>query len=388
MCGMKSCFNFCRMMCIIVYDRNPCNFSFILETAVCSCETSKSLDDHFFGKTKKMTEGNCCQCIGNIVDARHFQIIAANLNAIAQNGEGSMSIFVISDICCLIICIMFQTISDHITWKIPNDIFIFRSICIDDQCTVSRKKLCKAAEGMTDIVNILKEIQMVCIHIQDNTDLREKAQKAVCVFAGFCDKSLRIAYADVSADSRKNTSHTDSRVTVSCKKNVRYHRCCGCFSMSSGNGNRSIIIPHDLPEKLCTCEHWKSFFLCTGKFRVVRMDSCGIYHNIYVIGNVCGTLSVIDGGSLFLQCLGKRTGFGIGTGNDKILAEKNLGQSAHADAADTDKMYMKWFVKIYLIHSMFSLINYLQIFINPVTVTYSHSYWNCFICLFIILPVP
>ena len=40
---------------------------------------------------------------------------------------------------------------------------------------------------------------------------------------------------------------------------------------------------------------------------------------------------------------------------------------------------MKWFVKIYLIHSMFSLINYLQIFINPVTVTYSHSYWNCFI---------
>ena len=72
---------------------------------------------------------------------------------------------------------------------------------------------------MTDIVNILKEIQMVCIHIQDNTDLREKAQKAVCVFAGFCDKSLRIAYADVSADSRKNTSHTDGRVTVSCKKN-------------------------------------------------------------------------------------------------------------------------------------------------------------------------
>ena len=64
-----------------------------------------------------------------------------------------------------------------------------------------------------------------------------------------------------------------------------------------------------------------------------------------------------------------------------------LAQMAEC-AADTDKMYMKWFVKIYLIHSMFSLINYLQIFINPVTVTYSHSYWNCFICLFIILPVP
>ena len=79
---------------------------------------------------------------------------------------------------------------------------------------------------------------------------------------------------------------------------------------------------------------------------------------------------------------------GLDLESEPEMTKKNLGQSAHADAANTDKMYMKWFVKIYLIHSMFSLINYLQIFINPVTVTYSHSYWNCFICLFIILPVP
>ena len=33
-----------------------------------------------------------------------------------------------------------------------------------------------------------------------------------------------------------------------------------------------------------------------------------------------------------------------------MLFEKDFGQAAHTDAADTDKMDMKRFVKVYLIH--------------------------------------
>ena len=197
-----------------------------------------------------------------------------------------MSIFIISDISCLIIGIVFQTISDHITWKIADNVFIFRRICVDDQCAVSRKKFCKTTERMTNVINILKEIQMVSIHVQDNTDLRKKAQEAVCIFTGFCDKCFRFANPDITADSRKDTADTDRRITVSCKKNMRYHRGCGSFSMSSGNSDRCIIISHDLSEKFCTCKHRKSFFLCTGKFRIVRMDSCSVYDNIYVVCDI------------------------------------------------------------------------------------------------------
>ena len=132
MCCMKSRFNLCRMMCIIIYDSNACNFAFVLETAVCTCETSKSFDDHFFRKLQKMTKCDRCQSIGNIVDARHFQIIAANFYTITENGERSVTIFIISNISCLIICVMFQTIGNDLTWKITDDIFIFRCICIDD----------------------------------------------------------------------------------------------------------------------------------------------------------------------------------------------------------------------------------------------------------------
>ena len=50
-----------------------------------------------------------------------------------------------------------------------------RRIRIDDQGSVRWQQLGKFAEGMTDVVNILKKVQMVSINVQDHTDLREKA---------------------------------------------------------------------------------------------------------------------------------------------------------------------------------------------------------------------
>ena len=46
---------------------------------------------------------------------------------------------------------------------------------IDDQGSVRWQQLGKFAEGMTDVVNILEKVQMVCVNVQDNADLREKA---------------------------------------------------------------------------------------------------------------------------------------------------------------------------------------------------------------------
>ena len=83
--------------------------------------------------------------------------------------------FIISDIVGSVICFFLQTVGDDLTWKLLYDLLVFRSVGIDDQCAVCRKKLSKSAEGMTDVINILKEIQMISIYIEDNTDLWEKA---------------------------------------------------------------------------------------------------------------------------------------------------------------------------------------------------------------------
>ena len=43
-------------------------------------------------------------------------------------------------------------------------------------------------KGVTDIFQIFKEIQMIGFNVQDDADLREKVQEAVCIFTGLCDE--------------------------------------------------------------------------------------------------------------------------------------------------------------------------------------------------------
>ena len=45
------------------------------------------------------------------------------------------------------------------------DLLIVFDIAVDDQCAVFRKKLGKLAEGIADILQILKEIQMIFFNI-------------------------------------------------------------------------------------------------------------------------------------------------------------------------------------------------------------------------------
>ena len=48
--------------------------------------------------------------------------------------------------------------------------------------------------------------------------------------------------------------------------------------------------------------------------------------------------------------MGERRGCSVGTGYPETFGEQDLCQAAHADAADTNEIYMNGIVKINLIH--------------------------------------
>ena len=108
------------------------------------------------------------------MDSGYFQGTGTNLRTIVDNLESSMSEFIIENMGSSIVSRIFQTIGDDLTGESVCDLLILRCVCVDHKCTVSRKKFCKLTERMTDVINILKEIQMICIHVQDHADLREE----------------------------------------------------------------------------------------------------------------------------------------------------------------------------------------------------------------------
>ena len=120
--------------------------------------------------------------------------------------------------------------------------------------------------------------------------------------------------------------------------------------MGSGNCDWGIVVAHDLTKKLGSGQHWNAFFHCTGIFRVIRMNGCSVNYKFYIVCNIGSALSVKDACTFPGKGIRKRAFFGIRAGNLEVLAEKNLSKSAHADSANTDKMDMKRFMEVYLIH--------------------------------------
>ena len=193
---------------------------------------------------------------------------------------------------------------------------------------------------MTDIIQIFKEIQMIRIDIQDDADLWEKVQKTVGIFTGFCHKNTIRADTDITMNSRKNTANGNGWIRICGQQNMGYHRSRGGLAMGTGYGNRQLIISHQLAQKLSTGQHWKASSDAFCIFWIIRMNRSGINHQIYSILNILRFLTVENlcpGGS---QPFGQIGFPAVRTGYGEAAIQKNSSQTTHADAADSDEMYM------------------------------------------------
>ena len=117
----------------------------------------------------------------------------------------------------------------------------------------------------------------------------------------------------------KNTADRNSRIAVSGHQNVGEHRSCCRLSVCTGNGDRCIVVAHDLSEQLGTGQHRNTGSFCSGKFRIVRMDGCGINNKVGSRKNVFCLLTVENLCAKRSQVAGQVTFFCIGTGNCKAF---------------------------------------------------------------------
>ena len=90
--------------------------------------------------------------------------------------------------------------------KTVRDLGKVRDSGIDDKSTVCRELFGKETEGAADIIEILKEVKVICINVQDNSLFRIQRKEAVRIFTGFRDKIVGMADPDVSPDRRKNAA--------------------------------------------------------------------------------------------------------------------------------------------------------------------------------------
>ena len=75
----------------------------------------------------------------------------------------------------------------------------------------------------------------------------------------------------------------------------------------------------------------------SGDFRIVRRNG-GAGHHHFGAGNIFGAVSLKNRGAQTGQALGDGRTLEVGAGDLVAQVQQHLGDAAHADAADTDKM--------------------------------------------------
>ena len=128
-----------------------------------------------------------------------------------------------------------------------------------------------------------------------------------------------MADTDISADGRKNTADRNGRITVGCHQNVGEHGGCRCLSVGTGNGDRCIVVAHDLSEQLGTGQHRNAGSFGSGKLRVVRVDRCSINDKVDARNDIFRLLAVENLCAKRSQVAGQVTFLCIGAGNRKIF---------------------------------------------------------------------
>ena len=232
------------------------------------------------------------QCIGYIVTADDMEIDGSLSGSVVDQVKVSITVLVKGNIIGKIITVTCETKCDHLTCQTFRDLGQIRNLAINNKSPMFRDKLGKTTEGMADVVDILKEIQMIRINIQNNSGCWVELQETVGVFAGLSNKILGMAYADISVNHLQNAANGDGWVLLRFQKDMGYHGGSRCLAMCAGNCNGILVIFHYLSYHFGTFHHWKSQFFCCFKFGIVRMDGCRIYNKVDIPGNIFFGLAI------------------------------------------------------------------------------------------------
>mgnify|MGYP006987343021 CR=1 FL=1 len=94
----------------------------------------------------------------------------------------------------------------------------------------SGTSLANLSKESTNVIDILKIVQVIGIDVENDFHLRTEAQKTVHIFAGLCDEKIALSDFHIAAEFVEIASHQNRRIRLGIFQDQRYHRCGGGFA--------------------------------------------------------------------------------------------------------------------------------------------------------------
>src|SRR5271165_2332847 len=198
-------------------------------------------------------------------------------------------------------------------------------------------------EGILDVGHVAVTIHVFAIEVGDNGENGRQLQEGAVALVGLRDEVLRLAEAGVRSHRIDPAAHNYGGVKTSGGQHGGDHGCGRGLAVHTGNGD-SILEAHELGEHFCALDDGDFSTAGFDDLRVALVDG-GACDDDSRADNVGGGVALEDGRAERRQPFGDG-GVAQARATDGITeVEEDLGDTAHADAADSDEVGSLWFQK-------------------------------------------
>ena len=203
---------------------------------------------------------------------------------------------------------------------------------------VKRHFLDELDEGVLQDLVRLVEIEVLGVDVGDDRDRGREAQERAVALVGLGDQQVAFAEARVAAERGHAPADHHRRVEACRAQNRGHERSGGGLAVRAGDGD-AVLHAHQLGEHLGPRNHRDPVQARLANLRVFVVDRARVHDHVRPV-HVLGTVPDVDPHAEAFQILGVLAGPQIGTGHVELQRAQDLGEPAHADAADTDEVHV------------------------------------------------
>ena len=178
---------------------------------------------------------------------------------------------------------------------------------------------------------------MVGLHVQNDRDGGEEAQKRVAVFAALGDDRVALADAITGMEKLKRAANHDSRILLRGHEDVRRHRSGRRLAVRAGDAEGVFVALHNSAPSLRALENGDAARHRAGDLGIIVVDGGGADNKV-ALAKVVRRMADGHGDAERAQMLDGRAVVHVAALDLEAHAVQHLCQRAHRNAADAGQM--------------------------------------------------
>ena len=332
----------------VVGDRDAARRAQDLKAAVHTGEFVQVLGDLRGCCAQIMGTGGSGERVVDIVAAGHLQVDFAQLFALVHEVKFFISAHDVAQVGGIVVIGLAEAEGDRRQIYVLQRLQHILIVAVDDEGVGGQ--VTELVEGLFDIIQRFEVVEVVGVDIEDDRDVGRELQECVHIFARLTHDDVAVADIAVAADEGQLAANDGGGVKAGADQHLAEHRGGGSFAVSAGYGDAAPVAAGDNTQHDAALDGGNALLTRGNQLGVILFDGGGIDHQLCTV-DVLGAVTHAHGDAVAFDAVEGIALVHVGAAQLKARAVQDLGERAHARAADADEVDTLYiFQKMIVVH--------------------------------------